>query len=419
MTDVNALLKIGFALVAQFTNVVDVPPWAAPQSTNDLEAFVAGDPHSPVDLFLMHKKGSYFWIRDGVVHGYETPGSYFCLQDPERITNFVGIAQLSSNQVLELATATVRRLVKSGDPLANQSPIVETASPYHGKPVPFYRFTWPSTNAFLPYAAQIEIDARKSRVVWLKLMDRNFFDWQFAQQISNRVYTADPKPRAPPRKAAPRGAPFPSTNQVLEAIQKWLWVCSQLGTIPGSQTNLADVDWERTGLYIWPRMSTNEHVCRVSLTNGALFDSFRGYVIDWAAADKCFTNNWHSRSAEDWKPFKGKVSRRWQDLAKNFNALLVKHFGFSADFLSSLNVNPAFVIAGESTEPGSEGITRIEVAWRQFPKKSRRADGFISIEETKLMMMAEFDLQSGELKGFTIYDRKFAELFGRSQLQVH
>ena len=115
--DTNAILSVAFAIIANFTNVVYVPPQAVPRSENDLGAYQIGRRYFPLDLYLKHKQGNQFWIREGAVYQYETPESYFSLQDPKLIAKYVVTAKLSSNEVFQLASITVRQLVKNGDPL--------------------------------------------------------------------------------------------------------------------------------------------------------------------------------------------------------------------------------------------------------------------------------------------------------------
>src|SRR5271157_5827328 len=108
----NALLSIGFSLIANFTNVVPVPADSVPVRAEDLRQFVVGTYRSPVDLHVVHRRGTIFGIRDGVVYLFEDPGSFSAAQDPAMLPRFTGVAALNSNQIAALATRTVERLVK-------------------------------------------------------------------------------------------------------------------------------------------------------------------------------------------------------------------------------------------------------------------------------------------------------------------
>src|SRR5439155_16999861 len=112
MIDTNALLSIAFSLIANFTNVVPVPSDAVPQSAADLNKCIIGSPKSPTHLYLVHQKGTEFWIDDGVVYRYRSPGSFFELQDSKLITNYTGISTLESNDIVRIAGTALQRLIK-------------------------------------------------------------------------------------------------------------------------------------------------------------------------------------------------------------------------------------------------------------------------------------------------------------------
>jgi hypothetical protein len=127
---------------------------------------------------------------------------------------------------------------------------------YEGNEIPFYWVTWPRETKggmLLNYTAFVEVDARKGLVTFLELQDKAFYDYAFAQQISNRVCT--PEPSKPPRMGRfpkPRLKPRPSyleTNQTAQAIAAWVDFCEKLGVKPGTDTNLASVNWELSVAY--------------------------------------------------------------------------------------------------------------------------------------------------------------------------
>src|SRR6266404_3541684 len=112
MVDTNQLLSIAFTLISNFANVVEIPRQEVPQLREDLTKVLIGSPHSPVDLYLVHKRGSEFWLSDGVVYQYYSPISFFHMQDFSRRTGLVGPATLSSNEVVGQAIQVMGRLVK-------------------------------------------------------------------------------------------------------------------------------------------------------------------------------------------------------------------------------------------------------------------------------------------------------------------
>ena len=67
MVATNELLSMGFGIIASFTNAVQVPVDSVPTKKADLQRYVVGSPRSPVDLFLVHRDGTRFWVTDGAV----------------------------------------------------------------------------------------------------------------------------------------------------------------------------------------------------------------------------------------------------------------------------------------------------------------------------------------------------------------
>src|ERR1043165_6534912 len=170
MMDTNAVLSIAFSIVSNFTQVVYVPPDSVPQNISDLEAYHVGrGRYFPLDIYLRHKRGTEFWIMNGAVNLYMTPRSFFRLQDPKLIPKFIGSAKLSSNQVVELAGSSVRRLVKNGDSFTNVTPVVKLAKPYQGGFIPFYEVKWADPTSPKYRLAEVEVDAQTGLIVYLFL----------------------------------------------------------------------------------------------------------------------------------------------------------------------------------------------------------------------------------------------------------
>lgn len=189
MIDTNAVLAFAFSIISNFTNVVDIPLEQVPKCKADLKICSVGRSFFPLDVYLESKQGSSFWIANGIVEQFHAPKTYFELQDPKQISEFVGTATLSSNEVFALADTTIRRLIKNGDPLTNITPKVTVAQPYKGRPVPSYDITWPlPENPQVFSIARVGVDARYGRIVLLSLHDTRFYDMALFQQISNRVY---------------------------------------------------------------------------------------------------------------------------------------------------------------------------------------------------------------------------------------
>ena len=113
--------------------------------------------------------------------------SYFNLQEPEMLPKFLGATQFTSNQVLEVAEKSIRKLIKSGDPLVGLAPLIKSGGRYREQTIHFYEVSWPVKNEGAGEAARIEIDARTGEVTSLILWDLGFRDQTFAQQLSRAV----------------------------------------------------------------------------------------------------------------------------------------------------------------------------------------------------------------------------------------
>ncbi len=422
MIDTNALLSVAFSLIANFTNVVPVPSDAVPQYPADLAKCVVGSPSSPTDLYLVHKRGTEFWINGGVVYRFRSPGSFFELQDAKSIANYTGTSILESNDVVRVAATALQRLIKSKDPLlngTNGAPKIQYASYCQGARIPFYKVIWPRIRYGPERGADVEIDGRTGRIVFLHLWDMAFRDPMHAQKLSKLVYTEAPRP-APAqavRLVKKFHLPQPTTNYVSDAITNWLAFCRKLGLDPGGQTNLADVNWDRTWLYTNAEISTTVPVCQVRLRNSACFESIGGTVFSHFAPDACYTGFYGERRLADWVPFTGKIVKRQEDLMRELETILVQRLGIPesllAEFKASTPAKPQEI--GDPDSMQIKTIKRSLVGWRDWPLHGGEA---VAISDTKEGLSAEFDLESGELKWIAFHDPRFVEILNHGPLKA-
>ena len=163
-------------------------------------------------------------IRNGVVHMFQTPGSFSAAQDSAQVPRFMGVEALDLNQVVALAVRTVERLVRSAtNPIASIEPKVfregeveyrldGTPNEFKGK-IPFYMVSWPTQARSTSFTrtASIEIDARKGSITRLALHGDCFFDTAFWLDVSNRVSSRPAQAR--PAGACRRSLPTPTTNR--------------------------------------------------------------------------------------------------------------------------------------------------------------------------------------------------------------
>ncbi len=400
MIDTNALLNVGFTIIASFANLAGIPDDSVPKTPADLRKYIVGSPRSPTDIFLFHSNGTSFRIEEGAVQHFESPGSYFRLQDRSLVPRYTGLPTLSSNQVVELATHTVERLAREGNPIASVAPIVRTPKPYRGATIPFYEVTWPKTNQnqSLDCYASVEIDARNKQVVALLLRDPGFNNHSLATELARRYTTPEPKRRPEYPAISRANNPLPTTNQVQVAISNWLWFCRQLNIDPGSDTNIDHVNWARTWTYAREPFSSNAPLCQITFSNGTCFESVNGFTFNHVASDTCYGLFWESRPKAEWDGFRGKVTRNWEDLAKALEPVLVAKLGIPAKKMARLRAYPVYP---PKEETGRDPVARAVLTWRSPPPVKHKSPPGERYEAFSV----EFDLHTGDLKSIKFHDR--------------
>jgi hypothetical protein len=302
---------------------------------------------------------------------------------------------ISSNEVVSFATSILKRLAKDPRPLDGITPIVRyEGRSSEGKEIPFYRIRWPVKNSSFGDAAEMEIDARKPEVEALYLAAPWFFDPGKTREIVEKVYTADPpKPKLRPKPVGKRIVPYPTTNQVTVGIEHWLAFCKRLNLNPGGDTNISDIDWEKSVVYTNLFFSGNRPVAQVRFKNGACFECVDGLVYSHFGPDACFTGFWDRRPEEEWKPFEGRVTVRWEDQASDFVRFVSQKLGVPLKTLKNLRQWPF----NKAADVGTEGIARMVVRWYKCPPNQ-----FCNVLDLPSTMACEFDLRDGKVKWFEI-----------------
>jgi len=389
MLDTNTLLSIAFSIIANFTNIVEVPPWGVPTKPGDLQRCIIGrpgsGPGSAVHLILTHYKGTEFWIRDGAIYAYSSPGSFFTLQNPSLVPTFAGTTTLTSNDVVRIAEKALRRLVKNGDPLGGGPPRVQQGSEFQGRRIPFFRVTWFKALGG-GRAAEVEIDGRTGRIVCLDLWAEGFFDRAFQEEIKKRVHA--PESRVP--KEQPRWASFPkpTPDDFRRAVEGWLAFCQLLGLEPGAQTNLDDVDWSSSWLSptssrgVWSNDVCVVQACHLRFKSGACFDSAGGVASSHYCADAARYSGNDYRQGGQWGPFEGRPTKRWEDLAKALEARISERLGAPKSFFERMRAR----LGSLPEDPPGHPLKRAIVGWRlPLPKP---AAPFVSPEERHIARLA-------------------------------
>jgi len=378
MIDTNLLLAVAFSMVTNFTSVVPVPESDIPKSPQDLRIYRLGTVNSPVDAMVAGPTGAPYWLMGGVVQYFNSPQNYFREQSPERIGNYAGSPTLTSNQVVQVASDTLKRLAKSSS-MPNLAPRVAQAGVYKGKRVPFYRVEWPPvTRQGGTVGAEIDVDARSGKIVLVHLLDVAFLDPAAARRIRDQVYTADSSPKRNSWPVAPR----PTPDQVSRAITNWLMLCARLQIPTEPNVGLSDVNWNETSLARLMPYSSAGPACFVRFTNGVGFLSLDGTVI--------------LHTSGRMQDRKGRVVNNWRDLSKKLERTLVERLAFRPEELAPFSPEP------EAVPPavGTEGTRALWVKWRETPLSRN----YLPTSERKPGFAAEFDLETGQMRSIKFDD---------------
>ena len=181
----------------------------------------------------------------------------------------------------------------------------------------------------------------------------------------------------------------PMPSQVAEGITSWLWLCNHLGINPGTQTNLAGVDWEHSFTATNSSFSAPVRNIQVHFMNGVVFDMLGPFAISHFAQDAAFVGRWEFRSQAESARFYGTVEKDWRQLAKALQRRLVQDVGISPTLLAQFSVRPTPAFP----EVGSYAMRRLVVQWRR-----NGSPLIVDGRAPAAALTAEFDLGTGELK---------------------
>jgi hypothetical protein len=414
----NALLAAGLSIVASFTNLVPIPPGEAPARVEELSDYFVGSPMWPTDLILVHRGRSSFHIQHGVVFFFVSSASYMNHGPETPVSQFDGEPALSARQATDLAEVLIRRLVRRGDPTGGLSPRVVHLRSYAGREIPFYRVEWSDPKRQDRTIATIEIDARSGRVTSLDLADYRFWDLARSWEMKNRFYVpgppgtpgaAEPTQQAPPN----RTTPYLTTNQVVTGMKSWLQLCHALDLSPGCCTNLPAVNWNCTCLYTGLWISATSIAWVVPFTNGGWFSTVGPVAIAHFASDACYINEWRDKKPEDWFLFEGKITRRWDDLARDLERKLAENLGIPFKLLKPYK--PQLLNKYLDVTVGGTAVKRVLVEWTNGERrKVENRGGAAWVWENDLGFAAEFDLETGETKSFRLRDPKLIAALART-----
>ncbi len=212
----------------------------------------------------------------GYLDHFETPHSYFALQNPDDIPKFVGPVKLSRDEAVQMARDTLKKLgISLESVFAEQEPKVTLPPKTRTGTVPHYRIEWLDPRSD-QHSVDIEVNANAKRV--------------------ERIYLAfNPHLRRPWPKIgvtpALRDRPAPPVNS--EYVRKLIPIVFQA----------VDDHGKKLGLAV-PRPLTTNHVarfhisdnggwphCELELTNGWRFIYRNSMVNGFYAPDNLFDSD--------------------------------------------------------------------------------------------------------------------------------
>jgi hypothetical protein len=195
----NALLSISFGLITNFCALIPGSQVYSPKTPAELHDCIVGSPSSPIELQVATAGGADFGIAEGAVYYFLTPGSLFRQGDPRQLDNYAGAAVLTSNQVIQIASNTLCHLLKTNASLSNGKPKLRQGGLYKGERMPFFQVEWTAiTPGAHMHGADVEIDARTGKVVFLQLFDDAFFDPVASKEIGKLVIETNAEIKARP-----------------------------------------------------------------------------------------------------------------------------------------------------------------------------------------------------------------------------
>src|SRR5690348_3917444 len=134
----NLLIRIGFSLVTNFSDTLNLPE--RPREIEDIQRYLVSSPRSPLDLYLVARNGDQFRIKDGTVYSFTTTNSFKDRKLTDDYLKFEGKLVLQSNEVVKIASDTIWHLIKDKSLPLKVAPL--TVNPKNnGKPTSFWWIT--------------------------------------------------------------------------------------------------------------------------------------------------------------------------------------------------------------------------------------------------------------------------------------
>ena len=170
----NAVLVAILPYFSDFAKKLDLPV-PIPLTTNHVFRFNCDPRQGEVGGRLVLSNGYQLRFHSGYVTGFEHSGSYFSLQNPNKVHLFVGKVNLDQKGAVRIARASLAKLGYSIDSIfVNPEPVVGPLEKTDGHIIPRYRVRWIEPH-YGNTAIDIEVNAEAKRLERMSLTSRSFW----------------------------------------------------------------------------------------------------------------------------------------------------------------------------------------------------------------------------------------------------
>ena len=195
----NAVLVAIMPHISDFSQKLDLPI-PQPVTIAQVRRFNCSNLSDKIGGLVRLSNGYDFWFEKGVVDSFESPRSYWGLQDPKLIPTFFGKVVLTKEEAIQTARNAVKKLGYTDEMLCLDSPPKVAPLEHIGTNyIPRYRIEWfNKKNDFKignPGArtAQIEVDAENGQIDSLHLTSRSIWGPDPQLSVHPRVIQQGPR----------------------------------------------------------------------------------------------------------------------------------------------------------------------------------------------------------------------------------
>jgi hypothetical protein len=157
----NAVLTAILPHISDFAQRAELR--SEPITTNEVRTFYCDPRKDEVGGRIILSNGWQFWFLHGCVDRFETPLSYFSLQNPDRVPEFFGPVNMDADEALALGQRIISRLNGSGiEKILGRSPRITGPIQTKGGTVPRYRIEWPRGDVSADWTGSLGMDRMES-----------------------------------------------------------------------------------------------------------------------------------------------------------------------------------------------------------------------------------------------------------------